>query len=193
MNIQGAYSFALGFTTNGPQPRKDQTRELTDNFSKVIGRHAIKVGLRLPPFRRVEPILREQQRCVLLTTEKVQFSTGDAGADFLLGIPDSFSQGSGGLIIGRAYEYYSYIQDQWKVKSNLTLTLGTGWQIDTPLANQQFGGKDVTCFRPGQQSTVFPNAPQDMLYPGDHGCDNTGGLKVPFTHFGPRIGFAWAP
>ena len=121
------------------------------------------------------------------------FSTGDAGADFLLGIPDSFSQGSGGLIIGRAYEYYSYIQDQWKVKRNLTLTLGTGWQIDTPLANQQFGGKDVTCFRPGQQSTVFPNAPTDMLYPGDHGCDNTGGLKAPFTHFGPRVGFAWSP
>lgn len=32
-----------------------------------------------------------------------------------------------------------------------------------------------------------------MLYPGDHGCDNTGGLKVPYTHFGPRIGFTWAP
>jgi hypothetical protein len=79
------------------------------------------------------------------------------------------------------------------VKPNLTLTLGTGWQIDTPLANLQFGGKDVFCFRPGRQSAVFPNAPQDMIYPGDQGCDNTGGLKVPFTHFGPRVGFAYAP
>lgn len=192
MNINGAYTFSIGFTTNGPQPRKDQTRELTDNFSKVIGRHAIKAGF---DFRRMDVWnpFSGNNNGAFTYNGKGGFSTGDAGADFLLGIPDSFSQGSGGLIIGRAYEYYSYIQDQWKVRPNLTLTLGTGWQVDTPLANQQFGGKDVTCFRPGQQSTVFPAAPQDMLYPGDKGCDNTGGLKVPLTHFGPRIGFAWAP
>jgi hypothetical protein len=192
MSINGAYSFALGFTTNGPQPRKDQTRELTDNFSKVMGRHAIKAGFDFRRFDVWNPFSGNNNGAFAYNG-KGSFSTGDAGADFLLGIPDNFSQGSGGLIIGRAYEYYGYFQDQWKVLSNLTLTLGTGWQVDTPLANQQFGGKDVTCFRPGQQSSIFPNAPQDMLYPGDHGCDNTGGLKVPFTHFGPRIGFAWAP
>ena len=32
-----------------------------------------------------------------------------------------------------------------------------------------------------------------MLYPGDSGCNNTGGLSVPYTHFGPRVGFAWSP
>jgi len=192
MNINGAYGFAIGFTTNGPQPRKDQTRELTDNFSKVIGRHAIKAGFDFRRFDVWNPFSGNNNGDFNYNG-KGGFSTGDAGADFLLGIPDSFSQGSGGLIIGRAYEYYSYVQDQWKVRPNLTVTLGTGWQVDTPLHNQQFGGKDVTCFRPGQQSTVFPNAPQDMLYPGDRGCDNTGGLKVPLTHFGPRVGFAWAP
>jgi hypothetical protein len=192
MNILGTYGFALGFTTNGPQPRKDETREITDNFSKVIGKHAIKAGFDGRRFDVWNPFSGSNNG--QFTYNGVgAFSTGDAGADFLLGIPDSFSQGSGGLIIGRSYEAYSYVQDQWKAKSNLTLTLGTGWQVDTPLANRQFGGKDVTCFRPGQQSTVFPNAPQDMLYPGDHGCDNTGGLKVPFTHFGPRVGFAWSP
>jgi hypothetical protein len=192
ININGAYSFAIGFTTNGPQPRKDQTRELTDNFSKVIGKHAIKAGFDFRRFDVWNPFSGNNNGAFTYSA-KGAFSTGDAGADFLLGIPDSYSQGSGGLIIGRSYEYYTYVQDQWKARPNLTLTIGTGWQVDTPLANQQFGGKDVTCFRPGQQSTVFPNAPQDMLYPGDHGCDNTGGLKVPFTHFGPRIGFAWAP
>jgi hypothetical protein len=192
MNIEGAYQFAVGFTTNGPQPRKDQTREITDNFSKVIGKHAIKAGFDGRRFDVWNPFAGSNNGNFAYNAAG-PFSTGDAGADFLLGIPDSYAQGSGGLIIGRSYEYYTYVQDQWKVKSNLTLTLGTGWQIDKPLANEQFGGRDVTCFRPGQQSTVFPNAPQDMLYPGDHGCDNTGGLKVPYTHFGPRIGFAWAP
>jgi hypothetical protein len=192
MNIEGSYGFAIGFTTNGPQPRKDETREITDNFSKVVGKHTIKGGFDGRRFDVWNPFSGNNNGDYTYNGAGA-FSSGDAGADFLLGIPDSFSQGSGGLIIGRAYEYYLYLQDQWKVKSNLTLTLGTGWQVDTPLANEQFGGKDVTCFRPGQQSTVFPNAPEDMLYPGDQGCNNTGGLKVPFTHFGPRIGFAWAP
>ncbi len=192
MNILGAYQFQVGFTSNGPQPRKDQTRELTDNFSKVIGKHAIKAGFDFRRFDVWNPFAGNNNGTFSYNA-KGGFSTRDAGADFLLGIPDNFSQGSGGLIIGRAYEYYSYIQDQWKVKSNLTVTLGTGWQIDSPLHSQQFGGKDVTCFRPGQQSTAFPNAPAGMLYPGDHGCDNTGGQKVPYTHFGPRVGFAWAP
>ncbi len=36
--------FSLGFSTNGPQPRIDETREIADNFSKVVGSHTIKVG-----------------------------------------------------------------------------------------------------------------------------------------------------
>jgi hypothetical protein len=192
MNILGSYGFGLGFTTNGPQPRKDQTRELTDNFSKIMGKHAIKAGFDFRRFDVWNPFSGNNNGDFTYNG-KGEFSTGDAGADFLLGIPDSYSQGSGGLIIGRAYEYYSYIQDQWKVKPNLSITIGTGWQVDTPLASQQFGGKDVTCFRPGQQSNVFPNAPAGMLYPGDSGCNNSGGQKIPYTHFGPRVGFAWSP
>lgn len=192
MHLFGAYNFAFGFTTNGPQPRKDQTYEITDNFSKVAGKHTIKAGFDGRRFDVWNPFAGNNNGDFSYRGRGT-FSTGDAGADFLLGIPDSYSQGSGGLIIGRAYEAYTYIQDQWKVRSNLTLTLGTGWQIDTPLHNLQFKGLDVTCFRPGQQSSAFPNAPQDMLYPGDHGCDNTGGLTTKYDHFGPRVGFAWSP
>ena len=192
MHIFGIYNFALGFTTNGPQPRIDQTYQLTDNFSKIVGKHAIKAGFDGRRFEVWNPFSGNNNGAFSYRGAAA-FSSGDPGADFLLGIPDSFSQGSGGLIIGRAYEYYSYLQDQWKIRPNLSITLGTGYQIDTALHNLQFGGLDVTCFRPGQQSSVFPNAPQSMLYPGDHGCDNTGGLSTKYTHFGPRVGFAWSP
>ena len=37
-HIFGTYNFALGFTTNGPQPRKDENYEITDNFSKIVGK-----------------------------------------------------------------------------------------------------------------------------------------------------------
>src|SRR5208282_162392 len=40
----GQVSFTLGFSANGPQPRKDQTYQLDDNFSWVRGRHTFKFG-----------------------------------------------------------------------------------------------------------------------------------------------------
>ena len=52
--------FALGFSTNGPQPRIDSTYELTDNFSKVIGAHTIKFGLRRQALPGEQPVLRPQ-------------------------------------------------------------------------------------------------------------------------------------
>jgi hypothetical protein len=42
INITGY--FTLGGTTNGPQPRKDQTYQVNDNFSVVKGRHSLKFG-----------------------------------------------------------------------------------------------------------------------------------------------------
>ena len=36
--------FTIGGATNGPQPRKDQTYQITDNFSWTKGRHSIKFG-----------------------------------------------------------------------------------------------------------------------------------------------------
>lgn len=48
INIVGANSgqptFALGFSTNGPQPRIDQVYQLNDGFSKPLGRHNLKFG-----------------------------------------------------------------------------------------------------------------------------------------------------
>jgi hypothetical protein len=184
--------FNLGFTTNGPQPRKDQTYEVTDNLSKVIGKHALKFGFDGRRFDVWNPFSGSNNGGFTFGG-KGPYTTGVDGADFLLGIPDSYSQGSGGVIIARAYEGYSYFQDQWKVRSNITLTLGTGWQVDTPLHNNQFGGKDVVCFVPNSQSTVAPTAPAGLLYPGDHGCNNAGGAKVLWKQFGPRVGFAWSP
>src|SRR5262245_1292411 len=36
--------FTLGFSNNGPQPRKDSNYQVTDNFAKIIGRHSLKLG-----------------------------------------------------------------------------------------------------------------------------------------------------
>ena len=182
--------FSLGFSTNGPQPRIDQTYQATDNFSMTHGRHTLKFGFDMRRFEVYNPFSAVNNGSFTFGAAGA-FTTGNAGADFLLGIPDSFSQGSGGLTDARAQQYYSYAQDQFKVRPNLTLTFGVGWQIDTPIGQKAFGGHGLNAFRPGQQSTVFPTAPVGYVFPGDTGVNATGETK--FNHFGPRFGFAWSP
>jgi hypothetical protein len=183
--------FTLGFSDNGPQPRKDQNYQITDNFSKIVGKHTLKFGFDARRFTVDNPFFFLNNGHFDFAGSGA-FSTGNPGADFLLGIPDDFLQGSGAIINARAYEYYSYAQDQWKVKSNLTLTLGAGYQIDTPYQNRQFGGLAYNCIIPNQQSKVFPTAPSGMNFPGDPGCTNSG-TQIKYGHVGPRFGFAWSP
>jgi Carboxypeptidase regulatory-like domain len=183
--------FTLGFSDNGPQPRKDQNYQITDNFSKIVGRHSLKFGFDARRFQVDNPFFFENNGHFDFGATGA-FSTGDALADFLLGFPDDFAQNSGGAINARAYEYYAYAQDLWKIRNNLTLTLGAGYQIDTPYQNRQFGGLAYNCIIPGQQSKVFPTAPVDLNFPGDNNCTNSG-TSIKYGHIGPRIGFAWSP
>ena len=191
--------FSLGFSQDGPQPRKDQDYQFADNFSKIIGKHSLKFGVHITRFQVDNPFFFQNNGAFAFDGQQA-FSTGDPGADFLLGFPDTYAQNSGGVINARAYEYYSYFQDQWKVRNNLTLTLGTGYDIETPYNNNQFGGEDLICFIPGQQSTIFPasssnpaiGAPVGINYPGDHGCSKSG-TKTHYDHIAPRVGFAWSP
>ena len=184
--------FTIGGTTNGPQPRIDQTYQLSDNFSWVKGPHTIKFGYDGRRFNVWNPFAFRNDGSFAFDTSGI-YSTGDAGLDFLLGIPQSYNQGSGQIIIAQAYEHYAYFQDEWRLRHSLTLTLGTGYQIDTPIAEYQNGGVSRFCFQPGVQSTIFPTAPVGYTMTGDPGCNAYGGAHIFYNHFGPRVGFAYAP
>ncbi|MGH9400618.1 MAG: carboxypeptidase regulatory-like domain-containing protein [Terriglobia bacterium] len=184
--------FTLGFSPYGPQPYITQTYQAEDNFSKIAGRHTLKFGFSMERFEEFNPY-HARLSGVYSYNGGGTFSTGDAGADFLLGLPDSFLQQSGAINNGRSREYYSYGQDQYQVRPNFTLTYGLGWDIETPYLNLYAGGEAVNEFRPGQQSTVFPTAPVGLVFPGDAGINSAGGLKTHLRDFAPRIGFAWSP
>jgi hypothetical protein len=185
--------FTLGFSTNGPQPRIDQVYQANDSFSKVFGHHNLKFGYDWRKYLVKNPFGARNSGSYTFITTGNNFTTGDAGLDFLLGIPSTYAQGSGAYISAYAFLNYMYAQDSWKATSNLVLSYGLGWQIDTPLHNLQFGGIGVTCFIPGQQSNVFLTAPRNLNYPGDPGCNNASGATTRYTGFGPRFGFAWTP
>ena len=184
--------FSTGFSTQGPQPRVQNTYQVTDNFSKVVGHHTIKLGFNMDRLEINNPFYSSLDGAYSYNGSGL-FSTGNPGADFLLGIPDSYDQGSGSILEARSREYYSYAQDQWQVKRNLTLTLGVGWDIETPIKNLYAGGEVMAAFIPGEQSKIFPTAPTGYVFPGDPGVNAYGGPTIHYTDFGPRVGFAWSP
>ena len=183
-------NFTLGFSEDGPQPRIDQTYQVGDSLTKIVGKHSLKFGFTMRRFEVSNPFARDNDGTFDFGGTGA-FTTGDAGADFLLGVPSSYEQGSGDYLNERAQEYYSYIQDQWKIRPNLTLTLGTGWSIDTPMVDNAHDNHAGIAFRPGQQSTVFPNAPEGYVFQGDAGVNAFGTTK--YKHFGPRVGLAYSP
>lgn len=94
--IYPAGYFALGFSTNGPQPRKGENYNYLDNFSKVAGNHSLKFGADVERFVFSNPYYSNNSGAYYFNSGGT-YSSGDPAADFLLGVPATYSQGSGFL------------------------------------------------------------------------------------------------
>jgi hypothetical protein len=115
--------------------------------------------------------------------------TGYGFADFLTGRLAELVQTAGeyGQAIGQTYGFYA--GDTIRLKPNLNVNVGLRWEPWFPPTVQ--GGR-ITDFRPGQQSTRFPNAPLGNVFPGDQGI-GPGGYANKIGNFLPRLGIAWQP
>jgi hypothetical protein len=109
--------------------------------------------------------------------------TGNSFADFLLGMPLNGSVTSMPRTHFRWTAFTPYVQDTWRLRPDLTLNVGLGWNLSTP-----------------------PNAVgRDKNYP--HAVDlKTGRVtyaalgqispevyQVDLNDFAPRVGFSWQP
>ncbi len=113
--------------------------------------------------------------------------TGDALADFYIGKFATLAQGIGEYKNTRFNIFALYADDSWKVTPRLTLNLGLRWDPYFPYTDTL--GK-LSGWRPGQQSTRYPNAPRGVLYPGDPGLPD-GGYNTAWNNLAPRLGFAY--
>jgi hypothetical protein len=185
--------FTLGGSNNGPQPRIDQNFQIEDNFSKTFGSHALKFGYDGRRFNVSNKFDSDNSGVYGFNNSSNPYTTGDPSLDLLLGLPATYAQSTGSIIQADAFLNYFYGQDTWKFTKDLVLNYGVGYSINTPLRNHQHNGEAVTCFILNEKSTIFPNAPEDMVFPGDPGCSNSGQATIHHAEFGPRLGFSWAP
>jgi hypothetical protein len=159
--------------------------ELSDNFSKVVGNHTIKVGAQLDYDQiNTYPFADLNGSFNFYGTE-----TGVDFADFLLGIPSQYTQNDLRPFYGRNKYAGLYAQDSWRVTHSLTLNYGLRWDRSEPWYEKY--NNNIT-FIPGEQSVVFPTAPTGIVYPGDPGVSRT--LAPPGNlDFAPRLGLAYSP
>jgi hypothetical protein len=174
-------------TLNTFQP--NTTYMVSDVFSKAQGRNTWKFG---GEFR----YLQVNERNFANPNGGFTFDgtvTGVDVADFLLGATSTtnapYTQAAEQFLDSRTRYGGAFVQDSWKVKSNLTLNLGLRWEVSMPWYDTQ--GK-IQTFVPGEQSTVFPLSPQGLVFPGDPGIPKTL-APTRYNNVGPRLGLAYSP
>ena len=110
--------------------------------------------------------------------------SGNAFSDFLIGRPFNMTQGSVRINRIRSQAYNLYAQDEWRMHRDLSLTLGLRYE---PFFPYYSADDELTLFRPGRQSSVFPSAPAGLLYAGDES------IPSDLNNLAPRVGLAWSP
>lgn len=192
-NMSLAGYFTLGFSFEGPQPRKDTNLLGSDTFTKIVGNHSLKFGVIYEQFGVNNPYYADNNG-VFSYDGGGTYSSGDPAIDYVMGIPDSYVQASGSIIDAISHEYYAFAQDSWKVSPDIVLNYGLGWDAETPWANHQYAGHGITCWYNGSQtSTIYPGGPPGLQYSGDPGCSTYGEAYTRWDDFAPRFGFDWSP
>jgi Carboxypeptidase regulatory-like domain len=214
VNISGGASFGNNF--EGFLPQVGNSFQWTDELSWIKGNHTFKFGVDI---RRA----RFDQYYYFDVNGEFTFDNsgpnailpgdGDQYAEFLLGLADGYTQGSGQREDVRSTAVYPFVQDSWKIRPNLTLNYGMRWEFTPPPTD--ISGH-VETFRPGQNSTVYPcgitnstsywqglgvanptcantgSAPTGLVVPGDPGVP-AGMTSTYYKAFAPRIGLAYSP
>ncbi len=168
--------------------RENEVTQFTEDLTVLRGRHTIRAGLDVRQEKMFIGFINRPNGDLFFNG----IHTGNAAADFLLGMParirtavpgaDSINEGDGWL-------YAGYIQDEFRVSPRMTLNFGVRYELATPFEDT---GDALNSFRPGQQSTRFPDAPAGLVYPGDEGVP-AGTYDADSNNLAPRLAMVWDP
>jgi trimeric autotransporter adhesin len=194
-----------GLTDTNPQLARNQTYTFSDYVVWTHGKHSWRWG---GDFRRVELNTEASSNARgsftfsgINTSEIVNglpvAGTGYDFADFLLGLPQSTSVQFGQDSYHFHGNYWDlYLQDEWKMRGNLTLNLGVRYEYVSPLTeeNNLIANLDLS---PGVLYPALGAPAVSVVVPGQPG-PFSGGLPASLVRpdrkgFAPRLGFAWKP
>jgi len=188
-NIAVTGLFNLGDAQQPFVDRVNQVYQFTDDMMWVKGSHALKFGFDVRKEHMVIAFVNRPNGDFTFTGAAGQ-RTGNAAADFLLGLPVQFRRTTANTVQdGTGWLYAGYLQDDFRPWSRLTVNAGLRYELPLPFVDKNDA---LNSFRPGQQSTRFPQAPTGLVYPGDAGVPR-GTYDTDKNNVSPRVGVVWDP
>jgi hypothetical protein len=175
-NIGG---FVFIFGANGPGIFYKTSYNFHDTATKVLGSQTLKFGF---------DVYKDQNTDVSAGGALPQYffnNLWDFANDAPIQENATFNPLTGALTQTRHYirtnSYAIFLQDDWKLKPNLTVNLGLRWEYFGPI-HEKFGNLDVAV--PGAEANALTGA--SVRVGGDL-------YNASYRNFGPQIGFAWSP
>jgi len=183
----------IGGATNLPQNRWDGHYVIADQVTWTHGPHTIAVGTNLMLVRTINLITSSGRGSFSVNDANIVTaqgktaalphlgSVGNSLADFLLGLTYSSTIGPTATNVYMNFEKQDFfVQDDWKLRPNLTLNLGLRYELDHPVysPNNSLSNFSLSQDRYNQ---VGVNGNPKGLYNADN------------NNFAPRIGFSYSP
>jgi len=171
----------LGFSTLGDEPHNPQHSatsiyQLSENVTWSRGKHIFKAGLDLRHLQ--QNAFRDEESRGFIDFLGV---TGNALAEMLQGLPSL----SGVARLDnpehlRTHSEYAFAQDTWRVRPNLTLTLGLRYEYNQPPVDA------------ADRANLYNPVTQSLAQVGTGGIPR-GGSEPDRNNLAPRVGVAWRP
>ncbi len=206
-----SFAFSGGSSASRPTNISDGSRNvdrtinqnslsISDNLTWVMGSHSLKAG-------GLWTRNTAQDGFGLGVNYRGQYRlngayTGNALADMLLGLTrDAGDQVTNrGILDGHSNDFAVFVQDDWRVKDDLTVFLGLRYELqgvwnekDKTLANFFPVDGGYTVVPDSSISAKLPPALQDLgrIRTADQVGLGAGLVNADKNNFSPRVGFAW--
>src|SRR5271169_3565104 len=188
--LMNAY-FSIGDRGYAPYQGGTNVYSVSDTLHLIRGKHDIAVGM---TFRANEMNVRNNAFQDGFVVQNGSGTNDDIAGLLIggLGVFAAHDQTFLGATTGRRFKLYRpFVQDNWRVTSNLTVNIGFAWALvppETEVDNRQ-ANYDVT-----NLTWYVPKGS-----PGINGCthcvatDGRVGIQFDKTAVEPRIGLAWKP
>jgi hypothetical protein len=205
------------FGIRGPAPRENPNWSVTPNLIWLKGNHNIKTGFWYIEARRIQLNTFQTYTFNDEQTRNPAVASGTTGlslASALLGFPNNFQAQlpilHGGPVQFKYAAWAAYVQDEWKLTSNLTLSLGLRYDylnqpstldgrlwnaLDIPNQRWIIGAKTMPALcSVAKQAPCIPDAFQTDAHFGNVVLAGKDFFAPPPVkdNWGPRVGVAWS-
>ncbi len=187
---------ALGRQTSNPQFQNPTSGGPKLNYSTTVGNHSIKTGYEFLEIHTevldVNPLYGQdvyagqfsKPTCAQLGLAAGCAVPADATsyniADLIFGLPSQINQGSYTVVNLRQYVHSLYVQDDYRMRPNLTLNAGLRWEFATPL------------FERDNNYSNFDPTTNSMKSATSGSLANRSLVNPDYKDFGPRLGLAYS-